>query len=86
MGITTVLVIGADPESMLEPFDENAEVEHRVCTCRENVALCGQGVADEDLIEYDAPPGLPGCVSCVAATPWWICPVCLHQWDEEREE
>ena len=61
-------------------------VTHRICTCRENEALCGADVTDEDMIEFDEHSDLPECVKCVRMTPYWICPVCLYRWDEEEEE
>lgn len=58
------------------------ELLHRICSCRENVALCGRYVADETLYEYGEVAPDPDCPECVAATPRWLCPVCLYRWDE----
>lgn len=58
------------------------ELLHRVCTCNETLGICGHDGTGEAMYDYDEVSPDPECPTCVAMTPFWLCPVCLYRWDE----
>ena len=70
------------PQELIEA-KEDRELCHRICTCNEDLAICGRDVAGDVLYEYDEDSPDPDCPECVTLTPFWLCARCGKAWDEE---